>query len=974
VTDHGKQESPPLSSPRVGGRSPSPSDAASDLDTLARGGVLVVLAAVASGLLGFALVVAVSRGLSADRAGRFFEAVALFTVAGNLLLLGSDVGLVRTIARLRALGRYEDLRLTLLVAMVPVFLVGAGLAVGLAVLAEPIAGLLGHEQVDELARAIKDLAPFLPLFALLTAGVAATQGFGTMLPTALVDRVGRPAFQLALVAVAVGAGSMRMLAVAWGLPIALASIVTLLWVAVLLWRSERSRSLGGFAPSTQPRRTVASMGAEFWRFSLARGLAGIFQVASAWLGTLLVGAFGTSRQAAVFTASSRYILVGTFTAAAINLTIAPQISYLLAQDRRDRVHTVFRTATWWLVGSAWPIYLLLAIFAPLLVRVFGASFTGGGTVIIIMSIAMLIVVATGPVDIVLLMGGKSTWNLINTFVALVVQATLSVLLIPRYGINGAAIGWAAGILVNNLAPAIEVWFIFRVHPFGGEFVRLALATTWYAAIGIPLRLIFGASVPALLATGAAGTVLFGLYLYGSRDALELKVLFRTMRRTPPEDVPASIPIRPWTDQGVERGRPRIVAFAYACEPERGSEPGAGWMWARLLAELGDVWILTRTRHRLGIEAGLAQAPERERMHFLYVDLPLEARLSKRRKRTPRAAIWSYFHYFAWQVVASRRARKLRPRIQFDLAWHLTFASAWMGSLAPMAAKTFVYGPVGGGVGVPWRLLPSTGFAGTVFELRRQIARSLGRYLNPLARLAWNRASLILVQNPETRAWLPRRHRGKALVFPNIVLDELPTLTDKSSTGPPVALYAGRLIPWKGVSLALEAIARTEDWTLLICGDGPDERRLRLMASRLRIAERVQFLGWQSRDTVFHLMESADAFLFASLHDDGGWVVVEAMGCGLPVVCLDRGGPPGLAGSEGQVVRADLPRREVVALLADRLDQLRSRASGPSQRASARAKDFTLARVSERLAGLLQTELGDRVQSSEESSAISRTRG
>jgi O-antigen/teichoic acid export membrane protein len=941
-------------------------DAASDLRTLARGGVVVVFATVASGLLGFALIVAVSRGLSAARAGWFFESIALFTVVGNLLLLGSDVGLVRTIARLRALGRYEDLRPVLLVSLGPVFFLGVVLALALFLLAGPTARLLGHGNVDELAQAIRALAPFLPLFAVVIAGVSATQGFGTMLPTALVDRVTKPALQLALVATVLSAGSIGALAIAWGLPIALAAMATLVWVGILLRRSERLGPSDSPVSSVRKWRTDSKMGAEFWRFSLARGLAGIFQVAAAWLGTLLVGALGTSREAAVFTASSRYILVGTFTAAAINLTIAPQISYLLAQEHRERVHTVFRTATWWLVASAWPIYLLLAVFAPLLVRVFGSSFAGGSTVIVIMSMAMLIVVATGPVDIVLLMGGKSPWNLMNTFLALIVQAALSVLLIPRYGIDGAAIAWAAGILVNNLAPALEVWLIFRIHPFGREFLRLAAATTVYAVLGISLRMALGPSLGALLAASAVGTAMFGFYLWRVRDALELRVLLRTMRRAPDDGISPSVNRPSILGPTGSVRRPRIVAFAYACEPERGSEPGAGWMWARLLADLGDVWILTRTRHRPGIEAGLAQAPERERMHFIFIDLPLETRLAKRRKRAPRAAIWSYFHYFAWQIVASRRARSLRSRLRFDLAWHLTFASAWMGSLAPRAADTFIYGPVGGGVAIPWRLLPSTGFAGTLFEVRRQVARTLGRYLNPMARLAWSRASLILVQNHETRAWLPRRHRHKAQVFPNIVLDQLPRLGRNHSTTAPTALYAGRLIPWKGVSLAVEAVARTEDWSLLICGDGPDEKRLRRLAVRLGMGERVRFIGWQSRDTVFRLMESADAFLFASLHDDGGWVVVEAMGCGLPVVCLDRGGPPGLTGGEGQVVRADLGRAEVVHLLSERLHQLRNRAPGRSERAAVRAQDFTLTRVSDRLAGLLQIGMRDRVGTSESS--------
>src|SRR6185503_12733867 len=112
-----------------------------------------------------------------------------------------------------------------------------------------------------------------------------------------------------------------------------------------------------------------------------------------------------------------------------------------------------------------------------------------------------------------------------------------------------------------------------------------------------------------------------------------------------------------------------------------------------------------------------------------------------------------------------------------------------------------------------------------------------------------------------------------------------------------ALYAGRLIPLKGVPLALEAIAILPSWRLVILGDGPEEGRLRREAQRLRIADRVEFRGMQTRDEVMRVMrEEADVLVFPSFHDEGSLAVVEAVATGLPVVCLDRGGPPTLGGT------------------------------------------------------------------------------
>jgi hypothetical protein len=143
---------------------------------------------------------------------------------------------------------------------------------------------------------------------------------------------------------------------------------------------------------------------------------------------------------------------------------------------------------------------------------------------------------------------------------------------------------------------------------------------------------------------------------------------------------------------------KVLAFAYACEPGKGSEPGAGWGLARMIArELGECWVITRANNRQAIEQALPDIPEADRLRFVYVDLPPWARWWKRGQRG------IYLYYLLWQVAAVLRARQLVREERFDLVWHLTLANAWLGSLAPLVGGRFVYGPVGGGVGIPWRL-------------------------------------------------------------------------------------------------------------------------------------------------------------------------------------------------------------------------------------------------------------------------------
>jgi glycosyltransferase involved in cell wall biosynthesis len=339
-------------------------------------------------------------------------------------------------------------------------------------------------------------------------------------------------------------------------------------------------------------------------------------------------------------------------------------------------------------------------------------------------------------------------------------------------------------------------------------------------------------------------------------------------------------------------RMRILAIAYACDPTQGSEPGAGWMWSRLLGRLGPTTVITRRNNRESIEAKLSSTPEASALDFVYVDLPAWARFWKKGKRGSR------LYYLLWQIATLREARRLVRRSTFDVVWHLTFANFWLGSIGGLLNVPFIWGPVGGGVRSCFDIRV-VGVKGLLFEISRSLGRGFGRWVNPLARSGWRRAGLILVNNPDVRDALPKRYRAKCVVFPHVLLESDPDRRSAAPPEPKTALFAGRLVAWKGCSLAIRALAQLPGWRLIVCGRGPDEARLKRLAQSLHVDDRVEFLGWVERSDVHRTMrERAHVFVFPSLHDDAPWVVGEAVAHGLPVICLDRGGPPIIAGAGG----------------------------------------------------------------------------
>ena len=332
----------------------------------------------------------------------------------------------------------------------------------------------------------------------------------------------------------------------------------------------------------------------------------------------------------------------------------------------------------------------------------------------------------------------------------------------------------------------------------------------------------------------------------------------------------------------------------------------------MLARLGETWVITRRDYRASIEEAVLSLPERQKLKFVYVELPERFRSWQRDVRGLR------IYYLLWQIAALKEARRLQRSVRFDLVWHLTWANAWFGSVAALAGRPFIYGPVGGCVGPVWRLLPEFGWRGAAYEIVREVVRGAARYVNPLARLSWSRADLILAQNVETRNWFPRRHREKTSLFHNAVIrsELIRDATPSARTGPPTVIYAGRLEPFKGVFLCLRALALLPNWRLVICGAGNDEQRLRQLALRLGVLDRVDWLGWLPQEEVIRRMGDADVFLSASVHDDAPAAIVEARAVGLPIVCLARGGPPLLAGPAGTRVADSGGAAAVAARLAD----------------------------------------------------------
>lgn len=411
------------------------------LQAVARGSAGTLLGAVVSTVAGFALVLVVTRSVSTETAGRFFTASAVFLIALAVSGLGTDTGLARFVLRTGSRGAVRALVRT---AAVPVVVVALAIAAVVAVVSPDARWLVWA----------------LPLAALSDLALAVIRAHALFRATVLIDRVARPGVQLLLVTLAVAtASSGAAIAAAWAAGYAASALLSLRALRRVLARPPVP--LDGAGDDVAPR--------VFWRFTWPRAAARVAQIAIQKSDIVIVAWLLSPADAALYAVATRFVVFGQLANQAVSTVVQPRFTMILAgsgesgasdESGGDRalLDRVFAVTTGWSILSAWPIYLCVAAAPAGYLGWFGDGYdsTGSRAVAVVMCCGMLVAVASGPVDTLLLMTGRSGRSLANTLVALAIDVGLCLVLVPRVGIAGAAVAWVVAVVVRCILATVQL--------------------------------------------------------------------------------------------------------------------------------------------------------------------------------------------------------------------------------------------------------------------------------------------------------------------------------------------------------------------------------------------------------------------------------------------------------------------------------------------------------------------------------------
>lgn len=358
----------------------------------------------------------------------------------------------------------------------------------------------------------------------------------------------------------------------------------------------------------------------------------------------------------------------------------------------------------------------------------------------------------------------------------------------------------------------------------------------------------------------------------------------------------------------EGGHPTtVIAFAFSCEPGRGSEPGVGYSFARGLAQLSAqrrcrVLLLTRPHTAQRTREALEQEVSGGNVEVVPVTIPLWL---VRMTKVPRVRI----AYVVWQLKAVICARSVVKRTAGPVVvHHLTFASDVMPTFEALLPRRVprIFGPAGSSQLINQRL----------WTKRKAVAHSVTRAL--LARPNMRGVDTLICQNSAVAdEWKGKVRR--VVVEPNVILPPRALTPENGSKRETTKLLCvGGLIERKQPQIAIEMLSfLPKEYRLHLVGSGPLEGDLRQLAESRGVADRVIFEGPCSHEEVLEMMATASVLVHPSRQEGAGWVVGEAQALGASPVVLEGSGSDTLVrlAGIGRIVQLT-GRQEIAERVAD----------------------------------------------------------
>ena len=405
----------------------------------------------------------ISRFLGAEGIGIYAQAIAITSFVSLAALVGFDVGILRFLSLYLTKEDWGHARGLMSFAPKFIFLTSLVLAGVVFVTSDFIANTVLSE--PQLTIALRVFAFTVPLVALRTVWLNGIQAFQRTDYRIYIGRVAVPLVSLGSIAL--------FLYLGWGWYSVLIGTVLTASVGGLL-AYYVCRGLQKSIPGTEEEKPQLAV-KEWLLFCYPLFISQLLILASPRMTILMLGFFHDSAEVGIFEIASKVGLLILIPLDISSFILAPMIGQMYVQGDMLRLQRLFGTVTKWILALSILIFLVMIFLAEPILAVFGREFVAGVSALYILAFGHLVNVSTGASGWMLIMSGHPKIHMFNSALSVLLIIALSLLLIPSYGVIGAAIVVALVEITINVARLGAVIFVLRIHPYRWDWIKPGVA-------------------------------------------------------------------------------------------------------------------------------------------------------------------------------------------------------------------------------------------------------------------------------------------------------------------------------------------------------------------------------------------------------------------------------------------------------------------------------------------------------------------
>lgn len=371
----------------------------------------------------------------------FLESVSHFGFETTMVKYTAQYMAQKNVSTVRAIVNF-GLKVTLILSLV--------LASISFLFADQIAVLVFNKA--NLAPVLRVMLVGVPFMSVVAIFLSALQGAKLLKYRILIQQFMMPMFRFIVVAVALSLG-FKIVGVAW------AWVLTAVFGAALATVIQSKKiGLSFKSDSTMDKKELLS-------FSVLLLASQILYQNINGLGTLIIGIFLTADQVGIYGVAMRTVPFMLIPFVSFSAIFSPFVSELFTKGRMKELENMYKTGNKWVMTASLPLFVLIVFFSEQIASFFGSGFKSSAPIMVIVLIGQMVNICTGSTGIILSMTGKAHYNLFNSASLCILNIVLTLLLVPRFGLMGAASAYSVSIVTIQLLQIAEVWRLYRMHPY-----------------------------------------------------------------------------------------------------------------------------------------------------------------------------------------------------------------------------------------------------------------------------------------------------------------------------------------------------------------------------------------------------------------------------------------------------------------------------------------------------------------------------